>query len=105
MSPYELLLSSLGSCTAITLRMYADRKEWDVREILVHLEHFKQHALDSECCDEKPTAKIDVFVREIVLKGDLTDKQRDRLMVIANKCPVHKTLENKIEIQTKLRNY
>ncbi len=102
MSPYELLLASLGSCTAITLRMYADRKEWDLTEVKVHLEHFKQHAKDSNNCNENNT-KIDKFVREIKLKGNLTTEQKNRLIQIANRCPVHKTLENKIEIETKLR--
>ncbi|MCF6347152.1 MAG: alpha/beta fold hydrolase [Flavobacteriaceae bacterium] len=102
MSPYELLLASLGSCTAITLRMYADRKEWDLREIKVHLEHFKQHAKDSDDCADSDT-KIDKFVREIKLKGNLTEEQKQRLIQIANRCPVHKTLENKIEIETTLR--
>ncbi len=102
MSPYELLLASLGSCTAITLRMYADRKKWNLREVKVHLEHFKQHATDSDSCEETPT-KIDKFVREIKLKGDLTEEQKQRLIQIANRCPVHKTLENKIEIETVLR--
>ncbi len=102
MSPYELLLASLGSCTAITLRMYADKKEWNLREVKVHLEHFKQHAKDSDCCD-KDEPKIDKFVREINLKGNLTEEQKQRLLQIANRCPVHRTLENKIEIETKLR--
>ncbi len=103
MSPYELLLSSLGSCTAITLRMYADRKKWDLKEVKVHLEHYKQHAKDSDCCAEDNT-KIDKFVREIKLKGNLTNMQKERLIQIANRCPVHRTLENKIEIETKLRH-
>ncbi len=102
MSPYELLLASLGSCTAITLRMYADRKEWNLREVKVHLEHFKQHAKDSKDCTNSNT-KIDVFVREIKLKGNLTEEQKSRLLQIANKCPVHKTLENTINIETRLR--
>jgi putative redox protein len=102
MSPYELLLASLGSCTAITLRMYADRKQWDLTEVKVHLEHFKQHAKDSEDCSQSST-KIDKFVREIKLKGKLTQEQKKRLIQIANRCPVHKTLENKIVIETKLR--
>ncbi len=103
MSPYELLLASLGSCTAITLRMYADRKKWDLREVKVHLEHFKQHAKDSKDCSSDSNTKIDVFVREIKLKGNLTEEQKQRLLQIANKCPVHKTLENTIEIKTRLR--
>ena len=102
-TPYELLLSSLGSCTAITLRMYADRKKWDLDEVLVHLEHFKQHAEDSQDCSDNRTAKIDKFVRTIELHGDLTFEERKRLLEIANRCPVHRTLENKIEIDTVLR--
>jgi putative redox protein len=102
MSPYELLMASLGSCTAITLRMYADRKKWDLREVKVHLEHFKQHAKDSKSCSESNN-KIDKFVREIKLKGELTNEQKQRLLQIANRCPVHRTLENRIEIETLLR--
>jgi len=102
-TPYELLLGSLGSCTAITLRMYADRKKWDLDEVLVHLEHFKQHADDCNSCADDRTAKVDKFVRTIELVGDLTFNERKRLLEIANKCPVHKTLENKIEIETVLR--
>ncbi|WP_117879941.1 bifunctional alpha/beta hydrolase/OsmC family protein [Aureibaculum luteum] len=102
LTPYELLLASLGSCTAITLRMYADRKKMELDEVLVHLEHFKQHAEDCISCDEEP-AKIDKFVRTIELIGDLTFDERKRLIQIANRCPVHRTLENKIEIETILR--
>ncbi len=102
-TPYELLLGSLGACTAMTLRMYADRKKWDLDEVLVHLEHFKQHAEDCNSCSDDRTAKIDKFVRTIELVGDLTFNERKRLLEIANKCPVHRTLENKIEIETTLR--
>ena len=102
LTPYELLMASLGSCTAITLRMYADRKKWDLDEVLVHLEHSKQHAEDSLSCEESP-AKIDKFVRTIELVGNLTFDERMRLIQIANRCPVHKTLENEIEIETSLR--
>lgn len=102
-TPYELLLGSLGSCTAITLRMYADRKKWDLDEVLVHLEHFKQHAEDCNTCSNDRTAKIDKFVRTIELVGNLTFEERKRLLEIANRCPVHRTLENKIEIETILR--
>ena len=103
LTPYELLLSALGSCTAITLRMYADRKKWDLDEVLVHLEHFKEHAEDCNSCSSDRTAKIDKFVRTIELVGNLTYNERKRLLEIANKCPVHRTLENKIEIDTVLR--
>lgn len=102
-TPYELLLGSLGACTAMTLRMYADRKKWELDEVLVHLEHFKQHAEDCNSCSDDETAKIDKFVRTIELTGDLTFEERNRLLEIANKCPVHRTLENKIEIETVLR--
>ena len=102
-TPYELLLGSLGSCTAITLRMYADRKKWDLDEVLVHLEHYKEHAEDCNSCSDDKTAKIDKFVRTIELVGNLTFEERKRLLEIANRCPVHRTLENKIEIETVLR--
>ena len=101
-TPYELLLASLGSCTAITLRMYADRKQWQLDEVLVHLEHFKQHAEDCNACENNPK-KIDKFVRTIELKGTLTKEQQNRLIEIANRCPVHRTLENTIEVDTLLK--
>ncbi len=102
MSPYELLLSSLGSCTAITIRMFADAKKWDLKEVLIHLEHFKQHANDAENCMDG-NAKIDRFVKEIVLKGDLTLEQKKTLLQAGNQSPVHKTLENTITIESLLR--
>lgn len=101
LTPYELLLAALGSCTAITLRMYADRKKWDLEEVLVHLDHNKQHAEDCANC-ESDSAKIDAFNRSLEIKGNLTDKERQRLLEIANRCPVHRTLENTIEIHTEL---
>lgn len=101
-SPYELLLSSLGACTSMTLRMYADRKNWDLQEVEVHLNHEKVHENDCNNCDQ-PNAKIDQITRSIQLKGDLDEKQKQRLLEIANKCPVHKTLHNKIEVVTRLK--
>ena len=83
--------------------MYADRKKWDLDEVLVHLEHFKQHAEDCNSCSSDRTTKIDKFVRTIELVGNLTYEERKRLLEIANRCPVHRTLENKIEIDTVLR--
>ncbi len=102
MSPYELLLSSLGSCTAITIRMYADEKKWELKEVLIHLEHFKQHAEDARNYMNKDS-KIDKFIKVIVLKGNLSNTQKEKLLHVANQSPVHKTLENTITIETLLQ--
>jgi len=100
-TPYGLLLSSLGACTSMTLRMYADRKEWALDEVRVHLEHEKIHAEDCERCESKE-GKVDRIDRVIELEGDLTDEQRDRLLEIANKCPVHRTLHTENEVRSRL---
>lgn len=97
-SPYELLLASLGACTAMTLRMYADRKEWNLKNVNVHLEHEKVHAEDCDDCQNE--AKIDRLTRFIELEGELDESQQERLIEIANKCPVHRTLTGKIDIHT-----
>lgn len=97
--PYDYLLMSLGSCTAITMRMYADRKKWPVEDIYVELRHHKAHAEDCEDCDD-PKARIDQIEIDIIVKGDLDDDQLGRLLEISKKCPVHKTLLNKIEIDS-----
>jgi putative redox protein len=97
--PYDYLLMSLGSCTVITMKMYADRKEWPVEDIFVELRHFKDHAEDClECKD--PKAKIDKIEKEITVKGDLSREQIDRLLEISKKCPVHKTLLGQMEIHS-----
>lgn len=101
-SPYRLLLAALGACTSITVRMYAERKKWPLRHVAVRLRHGKSHAKDSAAADRKP-AKIDHIEREIELAGDLSDDQRQRLLEIANKCPVHQTLERANEVVTTLR--
>jgi len=93
-TPYDLLIGGLGACTAITIRMYADRKEWPVEAVEVRLTHRKLPADGLDC--EKATVvgrKIDVIDREITLYGDLDEVQRARLVEIANRCPVHRTLE------------
>jgi putative redox protein len=101
-SPYQLLTSALGACTAMTMRMYADRKGWDIDEIKVHLNHEKKHSADCEDC-EKPTSKIDHFERIIEIDSKLEESQRQRLLEIANKCPVHRTLEGDVKVETRLK--
>ncbi|MCK7491640.1 MAG: OsmC family protein [Comamonadaceae bacterium] len=90
-SPYELLLSALGACTAMTLRMYADLKKLPLKHISVELRHEKIHAEACQQCETKE-GKIDRIERIVTLEGDLSDEQRNRLLEIANKCPVHRTL-------------
>ncbi|MEK6476797.1 alpha/beta fold hydrolase [Catalinimonas sp. 4WD22] len=101
-SPYELLSASLGACTGMTLRMYANHKKWPLKEVRVHLQHQKIHSADCEACEDE-AQKIDQIERVIELEGKLSQKQKERLIEIANKCPVHKTLHTPIEVITKLR--
>lgn len=96
-SPYEYVSAGLSACTAMTVQMYAKRKEWPLENIEVHTSYSKTHAEDCENC-EMDSAKIDTFHREIKLTGDLNDKQKKRLMEIADKCPVHKTLHNETQV-------
>ncbi|PSJ17785.1 bifunctional alpha/beta hydrolase/OsmC family protein [Nitrosomonas supralitoralis] len=103
LNPYELLLAALGSCTSMTLRMYANHKQLDLQDIQVELQHSRIHAEDCVDCEKQMTL-IDVMTRNIRLTGNLSDQQRARLLEIANKCPVHKTLQNKIHINTNLTN-
>lgn len=101
-NPYELLLASLGACTAMTLRMYANRKKWDLTAVNVHLNHEKTYSKAAKAAGEKGNPKQDTFERIVELEGDLDDKQKARLLEIANKCPVHRTLHGEIEVITKL---
>jgi putative redox protein len=101
-SPYELLLAALGSCTSMTVGMYARRKQWPLEAVRVRLAHDKVHAKDCVDCEDKG-AKIDRIEREVELIGALSEEQRARLLEIANHCPVHKTLTSKIDIQTRLK--
>ncbi|MDX5448078.1 MAG: bifunctional alpha/beta hydrolase/OsmC family protein [Bacteroidota bacterium] len=100
-NPYQLLLSALGACTAMTLQMYARRKKWDLKEVNVSLGHSKRHLEDCMECD-KSDSKIDLVERKLELEGDLSEEQQKKLLVIANRCPVHKTMENGVDIQTEL---
>ncbi|THH34538.1 bifunctional alpha/beta hydrolase/OsmC family protein [Neolewinella litorea] len=99
--PYELVSAGLGACTAMTIQMYARRKKWIVEEVQVHLNHRKDYATDLMVADTK-APKIDRFERVIILKGDLTAEQKARLLEIADRCPVHRTLHETVEITTVL---
>jgi uncharacterized OsmC-like protein/esterase/lipase len=101
-NPYDLLISGLGSCTSMTLRMYADRKGWDLQEVRVHLQHDKIHSIDCNNC-ENTSGKIDQIERKIELIGNLSSEEKQRLLEIADRCPVHKTLNSKVKIKTSLK--
>ncbi|PKL79392.1 MAG: osmotically inducible protein C [Ignavibacteriae bacterium HGW-Ignavibacteriae-4] len=100
-NPYDLLMASLGACTAMTMRMYADRKGWAIDEIIVHLSHEKQHVKDCQDCDTT-SGYIDKIEKEIEIIADLDSEQRQRLLEIADKCPIHRTLHNEVKVYTKL---
>lgn len=100
-TPYDLLLAGLGACTGMTLRMYADRKKWPLDEVRVHLRHDRIHAQDEEACEDDADARVDRIRRIVEICGDdLDDEQRARLLEIADKCPVHRTLEAGVRIET-----
>lgn len=100
-NPYEYLLAALGNCTSMTLRMYANLKKFPLERVQVFLSHRKIHAKDCADCETK-VGMLDEIERRIELSGPLTEDQRSKLLEIANKCPVHRTLQSDIRIVTGL---
>ncbi len=99
-NPYALLLSSLAACKLMTIRHYAERKGWPPPEASVELSIHKVYARDCEDCESDPNAQVDVIEQSIRLEGDYSDEQLERMMVIADKCPVHRTLTSETVIRT-----
>ena len=98
-TPYELLLGALGACTAMTLRLYADRKRWPLEDVEVTLTHDRVHSTDCENC-ETGEPFLDRIRKRLVLSGPLTDEQRERLTAIADRCPVQRTLQRAVLIES-----
>jgi putative redox protein len=96
-TPYDYLLGAIGSCTVMTLRMYADRKGWPLEEAIVRLRTARSHAADCGDCETKSVG-VSRIERQLELRGELTDEQRQRLLYIADRCPVKQTLQRGIEV-------
>ena len=92
-NPYELLLSSLGACTALTLRMYTRHKEWPLESVHIEYEFTREYAKDCEECEENDDSRLDVIRAKVLIRGPFDEAQRDRLRQIVQRCPVHRTLE------------
>jgi putative redox protein len=99
--PYDLLLAALGSCTSMTIALYARRKQWPLEAVRVRLRHSKIHAADCADCETK-VGMLDRIERDVELVGSFDETQRARLLEIADKCPVHRTLSSEIVIRTRL---
>ena len=99
-SPYDFLLAALGTCTSMTISLYARRKGWPLENVTVSLHHSNIHATDCAECETK-VGRIDRIEREIQLTGALTNEQRAKLMEMADRCPVHQTLTSEINIRTR----
>lgn len=100
-NPYDFLLTALGTCTTMTLQEFARRKKWPLESVRVELQHSRVHADDCESCEDQ-TGQVDRIERVVHLAGELDDEQRTRLLQIADRCPVHRTLHNQIDIPTRL---
>jgi uncharacterized OsmC-like protein/alpha/beta superfamily hydrolase len=101
-NPYDYLAAALGACTGMTLRMYADRKEWPLDAVVVRLKHQKIHAQECQECETR-SGTLDFLEREIELEGPLDEEQRQRLLGIADRCPIHRTLHSEIIVKTALK--
>jgi putative redox protein len=99
-SPYDLLLAALGTCTSMTVSLYARRRQWPLASVTVRLRHSKIHARDCADCETKE-GTLDRIERDVVLEGELSAEQRAQLMAIAERCPVHRTLTSEISIVTR----
>jgi uncharacterized OsmC-like protein len=100
-SPYDFLSAGLAACTVMTLKLYAERKKWDLQEVFVYITYSKKHSDDLNIDVDTPT-RFDHLQKKLKFIGDLDEKQTQRLKEIASKCPVHKTLQNKIMIETEI---
>jgi putative redox protein len=98
-TPYQFLAAGLGACTAMTIRLYAKRKKIPLDHVSVSVRHDKRHAIECENCDTSE-AKIDHFQRDIRLRGELSEEEIGSMLAIADKCPVHRTLEQRSHITT-----
>ena len=100
-TPYDLLLAAIGSCTSMTIALYARRKQWALERVTVRLRHSRVHAEDCAECETR-MGKLTLIERDIELEGVLDEDQRARLLAMANRCPVHLTLTSQMEIRTRL---
>ena len=99
--PYELILMALGACTAVTLRLYANRKQWPLERVIVRLAHSRDYVKDSAGSDTNPVM-LDRIACDLELVGKLDKEQHDRLLVVANNCPVHRSLTSRMDITTRI---
>ena len=101
LSPYQFLCAAIGSCTVLTLKLYAHRKQWELKEVFVYLSYSKKHASELRL-DIEEMGQLDHISKRIKLVGNLTNEQKNKLKEIASKCPVHKTVANKVYFETEL---